>query len=111
MLLDRMRRRLSTVATSGLLQKTFTTAGMQSRLPYYQLDPGLTKYLRYVWLPADINDHTGSFTIDWHDLYTIDTKTGKVTYPEGTVYEAEHGVVTGSAYATICVGFFLPPRA
>lgn len=67
--------------------------------------------MRYVWLPADINDHTGSFTIDWHDLYTIDTKTGKVTYPEGTVYEAEHGVVTGSAYATICVGFFLPPRA
>jgi len=57
---------------------------------------------RYIWLPADINDHTGSFTVDWHDLYTIDTKTGKVAYPEGTVYEAEHGVVAGSAYPTIC---------
>lgn len=64
---------------------------------------------RYVWLPADINDHTGSFTIDWHDVYTIDTKTGKVTYPEGTVYEAEHGVATGSAYSTICVGDFNIP--
>ncbi|KAJ7904806.1 Arabinanase/levansucrase/invertase [Mycena leptocephala] len=57
---------------------------------------------RYIWLPADINDHTGSFTVDWHDLYTIDTKTGKVAYPEGTVYEAEHGAVAGSAYPTIC---------
>ncbi|KAK6992542.1 importin subunit alpha [Favolaschia claudopus] len=58
---------------------------------------------RYVWLPTNINHHTGSFTIDWHDLYTIDSKTGIVSYPEGTVYEAEHGVVTGSAYPTICV--------
>ncbi|KAJ7083009.1 glycosyl hydrolase [Mycena epipterygia] len=58
---------------------------------------------RYIWLPAEINDSTGSFTVAWHDLYTIDTKTGKVVYPQGTVYEAEHGVVTGSAYATICV--------
>lgn len=62
--------------------------------------------LRYIWLPADINDSTGSFTVAWHDLYTIDTKTGKVSYPQGTVYEAEHGVVTGSAYTTICVGVF-----
>ncbi|KAJ6602226.1 glycosyl hydrolase [Mycena sp. CBHHK59/15] len=58
---------------------------------------------RYIWLPVNINDHTGSFTVAWHDLYTIDTQTGKVEYPQGTVYEAEHGLVTGSAYATICV--------
>lgn len=60
-------------------------------------------FVRYIWLPADVNDRTGSFTVDWHDLFSIDIKTGKVTYPKGQTYEAEDGVVGGSAYKTICV--------
>jgi hypothetical protein len=62
------------------------------------------EFNRYVWLPTNIDDRIGSYTIDWHDLYTIDVKTGKVTYPRGETYEAEDGVVIGSAYKTICVG-------
>ncbi|KAF9468664.1 glycosyl hydrolase [Collybia nuda] len=59
---------------------------------------------RYVWLPADINDSTGSLRIDWHDLYSIDAKTGKVTYPKGQEYEAEQGSITGLAYVTLFEG-------
>ncbi|KAL1733518.1 glycosyl hydrolase [Schizophyllum commune] len=58
---------------------------------------------RYMWLPSTIDESISSFTIDWHDLYSIDTATGEVTYPEGTVYEAEDGVLSGSAYVTTCV--------
>ncbi|TFK39080.1 glycosyl hydrolase [Crucibulum laeve] len=58
---------------------------------------------RYIWLPATINDHSGSFNIDWHDLFTVNIKTGKVSYPIGQDYEAENGVLTGSAYSTVCV--------
>ncbi|KAF7314355.1 Importin subunit alpha [Mycena kentingensis (nom. inval.)] len=57
---------------------------------------------RYIWLPADINDATGSFTVDWHDLYSIDVKTGLVSFPKGTTYEAEKGQMTGSAHSTVC---------
>ncbi|TRM56947.1 glycosyl hydrolase [Schizophyllum amplum] len=57
---------------------------------------------RYMWLPATIDENTASFTIDWHDLYSIDATTGEVSYPEGTVYEAEDGVLSGSAYITTC---------
>ncbi|KAJ7243769.1 Arabinanase/levansucrase/invertase [Mycena rebaudengoi] len=57
---------------------------------------------RYIWLPADVDDRTGAFNVEWHDLYTIDVKTGKVGYPQGVSYEAETGAITGSAYATIC---------
>jgi hypothetical protein len=58
---------------------------------------------RYIWLPTEINDNTGSFRIDWHDLYSINAKTGKVTYPKGQEYEAEKGAITGLAYVTLCV--------
>ncbi|KAJ7465129.1 Arabinanase/levansucrase/invertase [Mycena latifolia] len=85
---------------------TITVAGSHGTTYLYCGDQWATSAQlydsRYVWLPANINDHIGSFTIDWHDLYSIDTKTGKLSYPEGTVYEAEHGILTGSAYATIC---------
>ncbi|RDB18999.1 hypothetical protein Hypma_014328 [Hypsizygus marmoreus] len=57
---------------------------------------------RYVWLPADIDDRTGSFKINWHDIYTIDAKTGRITYPKGRDYEAEQGEITGLAYITLC---------
>ena len=61
-----------------------------------------------MWLPATIDETTSSFTIDWHDLYSIDTQTGEVTYPEGTVYEAEDNVLSGSAYVTTCVSSLSP---
>ncbi|KAF5382676.1 hypothetical protein D9615_003052 [Tricholomella constricta] len=57
---------------------------------------------RYVWLPAEIDDRTGSFRIKWHDLYSIDVKTGRITIPKGLDYEAEQGVLTSPAYVTLC---------
>ncbi|KAL1743672.1 glycosyl hydrolase [Schizophyllum fasciatum] len=58
---------------------------------------------RYMWLPVTVDDDIGSFKVDWHDLYSIDTTTGEVHHPEGTSYEAEDGILTGSAYTTTCV--------
>lgn len=58
---------------------------------------------RYIWLPGNVNDDIGEFKIEWHDLYSIDVKTGVVSYPEGKTYEAEDGQWTGSASATVCV--------
>ncbi|QRV90966.1 glycoside hydrolase family 43 protein [Ceratobasidium sp. AG-Ba] len=57
---------------------------------------------RYMWLPVEVDDRTGSLQIVWHDIYSVDVKTGRFTYPKGQTYEAENGVVTGSAYATRC---------
>ena len=56
-----------------------------------------------------MNDDIGEFKVEWHDLYSIDTKTGDVAFPEGTTYEAEDGQWTGSASVTVCVSpqFFL----
>ncbi|CAE6422307.1 unnamed protein product [Rhizoctonia solani] len=56
----------------------------------------------YIWLPVEVDDRTGSLKITWHDIYSIDVKTGNFIYPTGKTYEAESGVVTGSAYATRC---------
>ena len=50
-----------------------------------------------------MNDDIGEFKVEWHDLYSIDTKTGAVAFPEGTTYEAEDGQWTGSASVTVCV--------
>ncbi|KAG8691270.1 hypothetical protein FRC11_005428, partial [Ceratobasidium sp. 423] len=57
----------------------------------------------YIWLPVEVDDRTGSLKITWHDIYSIDVKTGNFIYPTGKTYEAESGVITGSAYATRCV--------
>lgn len=57
---------------------------------------------RYIWLPVEVDDQTGLLQITWHDIFSIDVKTGKFTYPKGQTYEAENGVVTGSAYVTRC---------
>jgi hypothetical protein len=70
---------------------------------------------------VEVDDRTGSLKITWHDIFSIDVKTGELhsiiavwwalmryhkgnfIYPTGKTYEAENGVVTGSAYATRCV--------
>ncbi|KAF8679707.1 Glycosyl hydrolases family 43, partial [Rhizoctonia solani] len=56
----------------------------------------------YIWLPVEVDDRTGSLKITWHDIFSIDVKTGNFIYPTGKTYEAENGAVTGSAYATRC---------
>ncbi|ELU41433.1 importin alpha subunit [Rhizoctonia solani AG-1 IA] len=56
----------------------------------------------YIWLPVEVDDRTGSLKITWHDIFSIDVKTGNFIYPTGKTYEAENGAVTGSAYATQC---------
>jgi hypothetical protein len=33
---------------------------------------------RYIWLPVEVDDRTGSLEIIWHDIYSIDVKTGDV---------------------------------
>ncbi|KAF5362835.1 hypothetical protein D9758_007108 [Tetrapyrgos nigripes] len=56
----------------------------------------------YVWLPMSFNDNTGALNVDWHDLYSIDVKTGSITVPNGESYEAEDGEISGVAYSTLC---------
>ncbi|KAG6919609.1 hypothetical protein DXG01_003473 [Tephrocybe rancida] len=89
-------------------QSTFTLeAGEKHKTYIYcgdQWATGATLYdSRYVWLPANIDDQTGSFNVEWHDLYAVDVQTGHVTIPKGQAYEAEHGTITGTdAYVTLC---------
>ncbi|KAF8073530.1 Arabinanase/levansucrase/invertase [Lyophyllum atratum] len=89
-------------------QSTFTLTAGESREKTYiycgdQWATGNTLYdSRYVWLPADIDDQTGSFRVEWRDLYSVDVKSGLITTPKGREYEAEQGVLTGPAYITLC---------
>ncbi|CCO33073.1 hypothetical protein BN14_07142 [Rhizoctonia solani AG-1 IB] len=56
---------------------------------------------RYMWLPITIGGKQAA-SLEWHDLWRIDVNTGEVTYPKGTSYEAEKGVIVGSANVTSC---------
>ena len=77
------------------------TAGRGSHM--WLCPPYWSFWYRYIWLPGNVNDDIGEFKVEWHDLYSIDTKTGAVAFPEGTTYEAEDGQWTGSASVTVCV--------
>ncbi|QRV72293.1 glycoside hydrolase family 43 protein [Ceratobasidium sp. AG-Ba] len=57
---------------------------------------------RYMWLPITVGSDGKSASLQWHDLWRIDVNTGAVTYPTGTTYEAEKGILTGGAAITAC---------
>ncbi|KAF8596528.1 Arabinanase/levansucrase/invertase [Ceratobasidium sp. AG-I] len=56
---------------------------------------------RYMWLPFTIGGAQPA-SLEWHDVWKIDVKTGIVTYPKGTSYEAETGTLAGNATITAC---------
>ena len=61
---------------------------------------------RYLWLPGKIDEHKGTFKIDWYDLWAVNLKTGEwkgVAPSQGHTYEAEDGVVSGTAWKQECV--------
>ncbi|CAK5280057.1 unnamed protein product [Mycena citricolor] len=49
----------------------------------------------YIWLP--MTWASGSPQLIWADLWDLDITAGTYTIPTGTVYEAEKGVIAGSA--------------
>ena len=64
---------------------------------------------RYIWLPGAVDERKGTFAIDWHDLWAVNLRTGEtkgVAPWQGTVYEAEDGVVSGAAWKQECVRAF-----
>lgn len=56
---------------------------------------------RYMWLPFTIGGAQAA-SLEWHDIWKIDVKTGEVWFPKGTSYEAETGVLAGGANITAC---------
>lgn len=61
---------------------------------------------RYLWLPGTIDERKGTFKIDWYDLWAVNVHTGEwkgVAPWQGLVYEAEDGVVAGTAWKQECV--------
>ncbi|KAI0800276.1 galactan 1,3-beta-galactosidase [Fomes fomentarius] len=60
---------------------------------------------RYLWLPGAIDERKGTFKIDWYDLWAVNVKTGEwkgIAPWQGRVYEAEDGVVAGTAWKQEC---------
>ncbi|KAH7344151.1 hypothetical protein B0J17DRAFT_625716 [Rhizoctonia solani] len=57
---------------------------------------------QHMWLPLTIG-RTQAPSLEWHNFWRVNIKTGKVSYPKGTSYEAEKGVIAGGATITSCV--------
>lgn len=56
----------------------------------------------YVWLPIQVDKVKKAVSLEWHDVWAVDVEKGTISVPEGKKYEAEHGTVTGDAYAAVC---------
>ncbi|OTB03937.1 carbohydrate-binding module family 35 protein [Hypoxylon sp. CI-4A] len=57
----------------------------------------------YVWAPLTINSGAHTVTIDYHDMWKVDVKTGVVSYPSTKKrYEAEHANLSGRAVVRDC---------
>lgn len=57
--------------------------------------PDLLGSSRYIWLP--MSWATGVPQLVWADVWTLNIAAGTYTVANGTSYEAENGVVSGSA--------------
>ena len=53
---------------------------------------------RYIWLPLTVDDENNSVSLEWHDVYDLDVKTGVVTPVNGTSYAAIDAEVSGDAW-------------
>jgi len=51
----------------------------------------------YVWLPISVDGGSKAVNVEWHDVWEVDVERGTFTVPQGTKYEAEHGVIAGAA--------------
>ncbi|KAF2180239.1 carbohydrate-binding module family 35 protein [Zopfia rhizophila CBS 207.26] len=53
---------------------------------------------RYIWLPIEIDDNKRSLSVQWHDVYDLDVKSGQVTPISGKTYYASDAQVSGNAF-------------
>lgn len=43
----------------------------------------------YIWLPLELNTATRGLSLKWYDSWSIDPRTGDLSFPSDKVYEAE----------------------
>ncbi|QDS69413.1 hypothetical protein FKW77_005091 [Venturia effusa] len=53
---------------------------------------------RCIWLPMEIDEEKKSLKLQWHDVYDLNVKTGKVTPITGTTYYGKDATTTGNAF-------------
>ncbi|KAH8199601.1 hypothetical protein TruAng_006251 [Truncatella angustata] len=53
---------------------------------------------RYIWLPLNIDDEKKDLSIEWHDVYDLDVKTGEWSPVEGKEYYGKDATATGDAF-------------
>jgi hypothetical protein len=53
---------------------------------------------RYIWLPLCVDEDKKSISVEWHDIYDLDVKTGEVTPIQGTTYYSKDAITSGDAF-------------
>ncbi|OQD82235.1 hypothetical protein PENANT_c022G06854 [Penicillium antarcticum] len=53
---------------------------------------------RYIWLPIQVDEKGKSVSVEWHDVYDLDVKTGEWKAIKGKTYSAKDAKTQGGAY-------------
>ncbi|KAI0397598.1 glycoside hydrolase family 43 protein [Xylariaceae sp. FL0594] len=53
---------------------------------------------RYIWLPVNIDDGKKTLSIDWHDVYDLDVKSGEWSPVKGKTYYGHDATTSGNAF-------------
>ncbi|OAG00758.1 glycoside hydrolase family 43 protein [Paraphaeosphaeria sporulosa] len=53
---------------------------------------------RYIWLPVAIDERKKSLSVEWHDIYDLDVKTGEYRAIQGTTYQGAAASTAGAAW-------------
>ncbi|RPB07816.1 Arabinanase/levansucrase/invertase [Morchella conica CCBAS932] len=60
----------------------------------------------YIWLPLELNTETRTLNLTWYDSWSIDPRTGDLSFPSHKVYEAETAELENGATAVQADGFY-----
>ncbi|KAJ2988597.1 hypothetical protein NUW58_g3886 [Xylaria curta] len=53
---------------------------------------------RYIWLPMNLDDKKKTLSLEWHDVYDLDVKSGNWSPIKGKTYLGKHASTSGSAF-------------
>ncbi|KAI1362161.1 family 43 glycoside hydrolase [Xylaria arbuscula] len=53
---------------------------------------------RYIWLPVIIDDEQKTLSLEWHDVYDLDVKSGEWSPVKGQSYLGKDAVTAGNAF-------------